>query len=251
MLLLLIDLVANYNVSGDVKMLTGRGKFYRSIDVKERCAVIGVQKAKALIGLHNFTGADWGGKFFNISKKMWIVKFLALEPTDTIVGTLCRFGSLVTVDDHALQHMERFICKVYSSKSSCVTVADLRWELFKTKSFEGEKLPPTRNTLKPHIQRANFISRRDKSYTEPRPTMSHPKDNGWEEKADGKLEPVTCLDKSAPQVVLELVKCGCKGSCRGKTNCSCNKNGLSCTALCKCADCEKIPDYNIIHEDNM
>jgi len=249
--LLLIDLVATCTVQGNVKLLTGRGKFYRTIDVKERCVVIGSEKSKALIGLHNFTGADWGGKFFNISKKTWITKFLALTPTDDIVGTLRRFGSMDTPDEPALKHMERFICNVYSSKSSCVTVVDLRWELFKTKNFEGEKLPPTQNTLKPHIQRVNFISRRDKSYKEPRPILPHPKDNGWEQKADGKLEPVRCLDKPAPQAVLELVKCGCKGSCHGKANCSCHKNGLSCTALCKCADCRNIPDYRIVLEEDL
>lgn len=108
--------------------------------------------------------------------------------------------------------------------------------------FEGEKLPPTQNTVKPHIQRVNFISRRDNSYKEPRSILPHPKDNGWEQKADGKLELVSCLDKPAP---LELVKCGCKWSCRGKANCSGHKNGLSCTALCKCADCGNIPDYRI------
>ena len=62
--LLLIDLVATctIHVPG---LLTGRGKFYRTIDVKERYTAIGVEKSKALVGLHNFTGADWGGKFFN------------------------------------------------------------------------------------------------------------------------------------------------------------------------------------------
>ena len=74
--LLLVDLVATYtiHVPGQLKLLTGR-KFYRIIGIKERCAAIGVEKSKALVGLHNFTGADWGGKFFNISKKTWIVSF--------------------------------------------------------------------------------------------------------------------------------------------------------------------------------
>ena len=70
-----------------------------------------------------------------------------------------------------------------------------------TKSFEGEKLPPTQNTLNPHMQRVNFISKRDKSYKEPRPTLPHLKDNGWELKADGKLDHVRCLDKPAPEAL--------------------------------------------------
>ena len=249
--MLLIDLVATCTIPGSVILLTGRGKFYRRIDVKERCAAIGPEKSKALIGLHNFTGADWGGKFFSISKKAWITKFLALAPNDDIVGTLQRFGSVITPDDLVLKHMERFVCNVYSSKSACTTIAELRWELFKTKNFEGEKLPPTQNTLKLLIMRANLISWQDKSYKEPRPTIPHPKDNGWEQQEDGKLQPVKCLGKPAPQAVMELVKCGCKGSCQEKPNCSCHKNGLSCTALCKCSDCGNIPDYRIMHEEDL
>ena len=225
--LLLLDLVATYPVRGNLVLLTGTGKLYRTIDIKERCDVIGPEKSKALIGVHNFTGADWDGKFFNISKRTWITKFLALTPGDEIVGTLQKFGSIDEPGESDIKQMEKFVCNVYSSKSACVTVCDLRWELFKTKNCEGEKLPPTQNTLKPHIQRVNFICRRDKSYKDPRPILPHPKDNGWEQKSDGKLAPVRCLNKPAPLAVMELVKCGCKGSCQGKTNCSCHKNFLA------------------------
>ena len=38
--------------------------------------------------------------------------------------------------------LRRFVCNVYSSRSSAVNVSELLWELFRTKSFEGEKLPP-------------------------------------------------------------------------------------------------------------
>jgi hypothetical protein len=116
-------------------------------------------------------------------------------------------------------------------------------------SFSRRKT--SKNTLKPHIQRVNFILKRDKSYKESRPILPHPKDNGWEQKADGKLEPVRCLNKPVLQTVLELVKCGCKGSCRGKDNCSCHKNGLSCTALFKCAYCGNIPDYRTVLEVDL
>ena len=87
--LLLIDLVATYTVQGNVKLLTGRGTFYRTVDVKKRCVVIRSEKYKAVIGLHNFTGADWGGTFFNISKKTWITTFLALTHQQTILFGYC------------------------------------------------------------------------------------------------------------------------------------------------------------------
>ena len=46
--LLKMDLVATctIHVPGQLKLLTGIGKFYRTIDIKESCAAIGVEKSK-------------------------------------------------------------------------------------------------------------------------------------------------------------------------------------------------------------
>lgn len=52
-----------------LKFLTGKGVIYREIDVVERAKVIGHRKCQGLIGLHNFSGTDWGGKFLGITKK--------------------------------------------------------------------------------------------------------------------------------------------------------------------------------------
>ena len=41
-----------------------------------------------------------------------------------------------------------------------------------------------------------------------------------------------CLSLPASQAVIELTKCGCKSECKGC--CSCFKNGLTYTSLCKC-----------------
>jgi len=70
-LVLLMDLVANGHLKSPttLQFLTGKGAKYRKIDVGDRVAAIGRQKSKGLIGLHHFTGADWGGKFVGVSKK--------------------------------------------------------------------------------------------------------------------------------------------------------------------------------------
>ena len=65
-LLLHLDLVANeqhgrMNKISMVKMGTFKGN--SSIDVIERVTALGRERAKGLVGFHNFTGADWGGKF--------------------------------------------------------------------------------------------------------------------------------------------------------------------------------------------
>ena len=107
--------------------------------------------------------------------------------------------------------LETFVCTVYTSNGT-KTLPELRWELFRTKNLDGEMLPPTRASLLPHIMRCNYISRRDKSYTEVRPVLPSIEQNGWNLE-DGVYTPVMCLNLPAP-------KCGCqKLGCIG--NCGC------------------------------
>ena len=59
--------------------------------------------------------------------------------------------------------------------------------------------------------------------------------------------PVMCLKEPARKAVLELVKCGCQGNC-DSANSSCLRNGLSCTALCKCTDCSNVQKLNLCED---
>ncbi len=90
--------------------------------------------------------------------------------------------------DNMTNVLETFLCTVYANNTKCNTVKELRWELFKSKNLEGEKLPPMLGALKPHIQRANLISLIAKGYREPRPQTPLLTENGWE-KADGTISP--------------------------------------------------------------
>jgi hypothetical protein len=232
--------------TGQVLFVTGKGKYHRTIDVRERCAVIGLMKAKALIAVHNFSGSDWGGKFACISKKRWIESFLSLSDDDPIVKVFQTFGSSAHCHDD-IELIEKCVCCTYMPNSNHITIPELRWHMFKKQNFDCEKLPPTVDALKPHIQRANYISMVYKSYKDVFPTLPPITDNGWS-KTDGTYIPVTCLEMPAPIAVLELVKCGCKGSCH---NCACKRNDLVCTDLCKCTDCDNIPDYKITTDDDL
>ena len=124
----------------------------------------------------------------------------------------------------------------------------LRWESYSTKGSEGENLPPTRGAIVQHFRRAWLAAVIGKSYTTPAPTIPPPKDNGWY-KEEERLRPVTSLILPAPASIIELVKCSCKGECL-KKGCSCNKNNLLCSPMCKCKDlCKNKPprtdDYDL------
>ena len=86
--ILLMDLCARNQVTGPINFTTGQGKFHRTIASNDRCASTGLQKSKALIGLHALSDANWGGKFFGLSKKKWITTFLKLSISDQFVNTL-------------------------------------------------------------------------------------------------------------------------------------------------------------------
>jgi len=150
-----------------LRFSTGKGTKAREIDVLERAKIIGHHKCQGLLGLHNFSGADWGGKFVGITKKAWIYAYLKLGDDDQAIscfkelGERCIPADLDSRELHAqVKGLEHFVCCVYSSKGPTT----LPWELFRSKNLEGEMLPPTRATLLPHIPRVNYITLRDKSY---------------------------------------------------------------------------------------
>jgi len=258
-LVLLMDLASRDHLGAftQLKFLTGTGAKHRQIDVCDRVHAVGKQKSRALLGFHNFTGADWGGKFVGISKKTWVTAFLSLDNNDPIIENFSCLGeeqinTPSSAESEAMpvmpvkqQHLETFVCKVYAPKSSTKTLPELRWELFRSKNLESEMLPPTRGTLIPHIQRTNYVTMRDKGYTSPNPSLPSLEGNGW---TKDEL-PVRCLVLPAPRAVIEMVKCGCKGDCKG--NCSCAKNELDCTPLCKCyaVGCSKQKDYSMNEDE--
>lgn len=250
--ILLIDLVSRGLLAPQthLKFVTGKGRKYREIDVIQRVHVIGHRKCQGLIGLHNFSGADWGGKFVGISKKTWADAYMALDEDDPAIECFQNLGTALIPTQliHGelppqLEGLERFVCRVYCTSGPSILPA-LRWEMFRSRNLEGESLPPTRATILPHITRANYIAMRDKSYTSSCPVLPPIEENGW--LVEGTVyKPVKCLEEPAPKAVIELTKCGCKSGCVG-SRCKCYSNKLPCTPLCKCYATECA---NVIKED--
>ena len=69
---LLINLVFRGLLAPQTHMnfLTGNGKKNREIDIIKRVQVMELEN-EGSIEIHNFSGADWGGKFVGITKKTW------------------------------------------------------------------------------------------------------------------------------------------------------------------------------------
>ena len=156
-------------------------------------------------------------------------------------------------DAESERTLEAFLCHVYDKSCIVDSVGELRWELYRTKALEGENLPPTKGALTQHIRRAWLAALIGKSYTSPCPDVPRPEDHGWYRDDSHKLKPVTSLILPVPESILELVKCVCKGKCVNK-QCSCKKNDLPCSPMCKYKDvCENKPprtdEYDPISSD--
>ena len=183
-LLLLLDLVSCERIAAPTSLTfsTGKGTTKREIDIFERVQILGCHKCQGLLGLHNFSGADWGGKFVGISKKTWVNAYLRLDDDDPAINCFKDLGngsipSELVNDKPALESLEHFTCST--------TLPLLRWELFRTKNLEGEMLPPTRASLLPHILCANYVTMRDKSYVTTCPELPPIEENGWSSESGG------------------------------------------------------------------
>ena len=174
---------------------------------------LGEEKANALLGFHAFTGADTTGRFSGKTKALCFKTFLSCE--SHVLQAFGKLGKKKTdlPCDETAEALESFVCKLYSPRQKHTNTAELHWYLFSQKHAEGEKLPPTRGTLRPHICRAHYVTMIWVHADDPLPQLPSPTDYGWKED-NGRLASVWCLDPRAPQSILLLIKCACQKGCR-------------------------------------
>ena len=228
--------------------VTGRGLLRREIQLKNIYDSIGKDKADALLGFHAFTGADTSGRFAGKTKKTAFKIFMS-SPQDVLRVFQCLGKGITLPSEETVTALEKFVCSLYCPKSSgIVTIPQCRWYLFSQKHAEGEKLPPTRATLREHIHRAHFISMIWVTADEPCPRLPAPTDYGWVLENE-RLVPVRSTGLPAPLSILMLIKCNCKASSCTGSKCSCIHARMKCTELCGCSDdCQNSSDTMSLSE---
>ena len=89
-----------------------------------------------------------------------------------------------------------------------------------------------RAALEQMIKRANYVALVWKECGTPCPDIPLPTSHGWV-KDGNRLQAVPATLLPASKAVLELIKCGWKGSCI-TMSCSCKNHTLKCTDMCGC-----------------
>ena len=209
----------------------------RCRDVSAIAKALGTGVCHALLGMHAFTGCDSVSAFAGRGKLnalKLVVKHQQFQETFT------KLGSEWTVSTDIKKSLEDFTCRLYASKTEIADVHDLRFQLFRAKcgNIESGQLPPCRDTLELHIQRANYQTAVWRRSLINNPEIPSPVDcGGWELSPDGSLQVRWMQGSPAPDVVLEFLSCKCKKKC-SLPKCECLANGLNCTSACTLQTCE-------------
>ena len=143
----------------------------------------------------------------------------------------------------SLQPFEAFTCLPYHihCKDGPLSLPELRWKLYSSKSMEIEELPPNRSALVPQLQRINHVCLVHRSYNRTHPNLPPVTESGWQVD-NGIITPVYNLMPPAPKNYMDFTECGCESGCDSK-RCRCFKYSRTCTTLCKCNNnCRNKPD---------
>ena len=148
-----------------------------------------------------------------------------------------QLGSDWTVSSNLMKSLEIFTCNLYLSKDEKGDTNQLRYKLFCTKKGEKEsyQLPPYRDTLQKHAQRACYQAGIWKKSLVIYPIIPSPEGKGWHLE-NNTLTPDWMDIEPAPNAVLELLACKCNSKPCDSTPCQCARNGLLCTDMCRHPD---------------
>lgn len=206
----------------------GSGKNKRWLPIHQYAEILGNPICQALPFWHALTGCDTVSRFANCGKMTAWKTWLAYPEATQCFTKLLSLTELTSDDMDIIQ---RFVVLLYDRTSSKMGVNECRKELFTKKSRSIENIPPTENALEQHVKRAMLQSYIWTCCL----SLNLPDINynfwGWINK-DGNLLPQWITIPEASKACYELKHCGCLKQCSGR--CTCRKNGLNCTQLCKC-----------------
>ncbi|CAG4966547.1 unnamed protein product [Parnassius apollo] len=201
-------------------------------------------------GYHAFTGCDTVSAFYSKGKTLtWKAWQQCIDATSAFKALSNPLNELT---DDILISLEKFVIKLYCGDSEIVSVNEARKFLFtKIRLYRIsplQEMPLKFMHLEQPTKQVNIWGQAFDSS----PDILSPSNWGWTEK-EGQWQPIWTTQHSIWVVARELVKCGCKNSCRGR--CSCRREGMTCTLLCKTCngncDNSSVIDREALIEDDI
>ena len=183
---------------------------------------------ETILAFHAITGCDSVSYFCGHTKKTAWDVFLKHY------HLLMSLGKSKDVTEQTAVDAETFMCHVYNFPNN-PRCDQVRVTLF-CRGKTQEMMPPTSDSLRFHINRANYQTLIWRNAHVPVPEIHDPTNSGGWQMDDGQLKPVLKSLPPIPMVCKDIVSCGCKKGCI--KNCACKKSRVMCTPACKCFDSE-------------
>ena len=205
----------------------GTGSSYRYIAAHEIATALMPRKAHALLAFNAVTGCDVTSAFNGRGKKTAWDTWNAYEDVTEAFEELAI--STEKISEQSEYILERFTILMYERTSGLDGINGARKELFTKKDRALENIPPAKDALVLHINRARIQTYTWKRALIKDPPQLDPAQFGWQH--DGcSWTPVWTTLPQASNSCYELIKCGCKKACQARCKCVCA--ALKCTALC-------------------
>ena len=124
--------------------------------------------------------------------------------------SLTILGQQPEVDEETAKKCEAFICDLFPSyKKSPKTADELRYIIFCQKKPNSEALPPTSDSLRQHINRANYQTHIWRKSLDALLELPSPEGRGWQ-KEDDELTLKLISKDPAPTVQQQLFLSKCR-----------------------------------------
>ena len=217
---------------------TGKQDKERTLDMNAIQCHLGDDISDATVGLHTFTGCDAVSALYGRGKTK---PFSLMSKTPKFTKAFQELGKSFTLTDDLISTLEDFVCKLYGM-NKISTVNEARYALFSMATRQEDIMPPNKDALMKHIQRANYQTAIWRRCLESQPDVPSPVGQGWK-LVDGGLG-IDWMDmQPAQQSILELTSCKCnKSKCKvpGADDQCCASMDLPCTDLCECKNCDNM-----------
>jgi len=168
---------------------------------------------EAILGLHAFTGCDVTSAFVQKGK---VRPLRILQKHPEFSDTFKELGTSETISAELVNKLEKFVCHLYG-KPAYSSTNKLRHDLVRLKymakghsllscfdGFDISLLPPCRDALKLHIQRANYQTFIWKQAHLAQPLVPDPQNHGWNRGYEGMLSVEWCKDL-VPQQLADVL----------------------------------------------
>ena len=205
----IIALGVSQHITSQFLPHTGKGVTVRTIDLHDIRQQVGVGITNALPGLHALTGCDSVSGMYGKGK---VRAAKLVYKSEDFQKTMEEVGTSVALTDDLFERLQIFICHLYGQKT-LKKVNEARYNMFRLGTHSEQLLPPTEDSLKKHLMRANYQAAVWRRSLEPIQDLPGPVGNGWL-LTDGVLEVDWADLPPAPDSVLKTVQCSCKkGGC--------------------------------------